>query len=101
MNVKIRLENPGFMLKPGMFAHFVIRFPENKTMLALKSTSIIFSDNKNYVLLYRGKCDIKMTEVAIFKSFNGMSFIECESLHAGDRVIARNGLFVFTALQQL
>jgi cobalt-zinc-cadmium efflux system membrane fusion protein len=101
MSIKIKLGNQDFKLKPGMFAHFVIRFPENRTMLALKSTSIIFSDNKNYVLLYRGKCDIKLVEVSIFKSFRGESFIEGESLQKGDLMIARNGLFVFTALEQL
>jgi cobalt-zinc-cadmium efflux system membrane fusion protein len=101
MSVKIRLENTDFKLKPGMFAHFVIRFPENKTMLAIKSTSIIFSNNKNYVLQYKGKCDIKEFEVTVFKTFDGNSFITGENLNTGDVMIARNGLFVFTALEQL
>ena len=101
MSIKIKLGNQDFKLKPGMFAHFVIRFPENRTMLALKSTSIIFSDNKNYVLLYQGKCKVTVEQVTIFKLFNGLSFIESGSLHEGDLVIARNGLFVFTALEKL
>jgi len=101
MSIKIRLENPDFKLKPGMFANFVIRFPEDKKMLAVRSTSIIFSNNKNYVLLYQGKCKVTVEQVTIFKLFNGLSFIESGSLHEGDLVIARNGLFVFTALEKL
>jgi cobalt-zinc-cadmium efflux system membrane fusion protein len=101
MSIKIRLENPDFKLKPGMFAHFVIRFPEDKKMLAVRSTTIIFSNNKYYVLSYYGKCEIKMEQVTIFKSFNGVSFIECGSLREGDMLIARSGLFVFTALEKL
>lgn len=101
MSIKVRLENPDYKLKPGMFAHFIIHFPEDKKMLAVKSASIIFSDNKNYVLRYRGKCDVTMHEVRIFKTFNGLSFIENESLREGDLAIAKNGLFVFTAIEKL
>jgi cobalt-zinc-cadmium efflux system membrane fusion protein len=100
MSIRVLLDNPDFKLKPGMFAHFVVRFPEDKKMLALKSTSIIFSDNKYYVLRYRGKCDVTAQQVTIFKTFNGRSFIESESLKEGDIAIAQNGLFVFTELEK-
>jgi cobalt-zinc-cadmium efflux system membrane fusion protein len=100
MSIRIRLENPEFKLKPGMFAHFLIRFPEDKRMLAVKSTTVIFSNNKNYILRYRGKCDVICEQVTIFKSFNGISFIEGSLLREGDLAIARNGLFVFTALEK-
>jgi membrane fusion protein, heavy metal efflux system len=101
MAIKVRLENPDYKLKPGMFAHFSIRFPEEKQMLAIRSTSIIFSDNKNYVLRYRGKCDVSMELVTIFKTYNGLSFIESGMLRNGDVAIAKNGLYVFTALEKL
>jgi len=101
MSIKVHLENSDFKLKPGMFAHFILHFPENKKMLAVKSTSIIFSDNKNYVIRYRGKCDVTIQPVNIFKVSEGVSFIESETLHEGDLAIARNGLFVFTELEKL
>lgn len=101
MSIKVRLENPDYKLKPGMFAHFLIHFPEDKKMLAVKSTSIIFSDNKNYVLRYRNKCDVSIQEVTIFRSSNGVSFIESGFLREGDLVIANNGLFIFTAIEKL
>lgn len=101
MSIKVHLENDDFKLKPGMFAHFILHFPEDKKMLAVKSNTIIFSDNKNYVLRYRGKCDVTIQPVNIFKSSDGISFIESESLREGDLAIARNGLFVFTELEKL
>ncbi|MCX6287127.1 MAG: efflux RND transporter periplasmic adaptor subunit [Bacteroidetes bacterium] len=101
MSIRIRLENPEFKLKPGMFAHFLIRFPENIKMLAVKSNTIIFNNNRNYILRFGGNCDVIMAQVKIFKSFNGTSFIESSLLHEGDLAIARNGLFVFTALEKL
>lgn len=101
MSIKVHLENADFKLKPGMFAQFILHFPEDKKMLAVKSTSIIFSDNKNYVLRYRSKCDVTIQPVNIFKSSDGISFIEGESLREGDLAIARNGLYVFTELEKL
>lgn len=101
MSIRVSLANPDFKLKPGMFAHFTLHFPENKPMLAVKSTSVIFSDNKNYILRYRGKCDVTIQQVDIFKSSDGISFIESKSLKEGDLAIARDGLFVFTELEKL
>jgi len=100
MTIKAGLENPDFKLKPGMYAKFTVHFPEDKKMLAVKSSAIIFSDNKNYIVRYRGKCDVKIQPVTIFKSFNGESFIQNDTLKAGDLAI-KNGLFVFTAIEKL
>jgi len=101
MSIKVVLDNPGFKLKPGMFAHFAIHFPEDRKMLAVKSTTIIFNDNRNYVLRYRNKCDVTIEQVNVFKSSDGESFIETASLREGDLLIAGNGLFVFTELEKL
>ena len=101
MIVKIRIENKDYSLKPGMFAHIAIRLPEDKKMLAIKTNSIIFDDGKSYLLRYRGKCNITIQRVNIFKSFNDKSFIECDSLRDGEITVARNGLFIFTELKTL
>ncbi|MGC1389831.1 MAG: efflux RND transporter periplasmic adaptor subunit [Bacteroidales bacterium] len=99
MNVKIGLRNPEYLLKPGMFAQIAIRFPDEKKMLAVKTNTIIFDDNKSFVLYFRTKCDISIQQVTILKSFNGVSFIECDSMHESDLAVARNGLFIYTALK--
>lgn len=101
INIKIGLRNPEYKLKPGMFARIAIRFPEDKKMLAVKTNTIIFDENKSYVLNYRSKCDIRIQQVTILKSINDISFIECDSLKEGDLTITRNGLFIFTALKNL
>jgi cobalt-zinc-cadmium efflux system membrane fusion protein len=101
INVKIGLRNSEYDLKPGMFAHIVIRFPDNKKMLAVKTSSIIFDDNKSYLLHFRNRCDITVEQVTILKSFNDISFIESDSLHEGDVMVARNSLFIYTAIKNL
>lgn len=101
MNVKIGLKNPDYKLKPGMFAQIAISMPENKKMLAIKTNTLIYDESKSYVLHYRNKCNVSIQQVNILKSFNDMSFIESDSLRAGDLAINRNGLFIFTALKNL
>lgn len=100
MNVKIHLANPAYALKPGMFAHIGIRFTDDKHMLAVHSNTIIFDDNKQYVLRYRSQTDVTMQRVNVYKSLNDISYVESDSLQEGDNVIAKNGLFVFTALRK-
>lgn len=101
MTVKIRISNPDYSLKPGMFCNISVLFPENDKMLMVPSGSVIFDDNKNYVLSYRKRCDLNMQEVHIFKTFNDKAYINGDSLHEGNLIISRNALFVFTALNKL
>ncbi len=99
MTVKIRLSNTDYALKPGMFVNVSVLFPENKKMLVIPSDAVLFDDNKNYVVLFRKRCDVDMERVNIYKTFNDKTYIENDSLNEGDLVVERNALFVFTALK--
>jgi cobalt-zinc-cadmium efflux system membrane fusion protein len=101
MSVKIRLDNKDLMLKPGMFAKITISLPEGQKMLSIKTSDLIFDDDKSYVLKYRGKCDVKIERVNVSGAVKELNFIECDSLKEGDLLISRNGLFIFTALKSL
>jgi cobalt-zinc-cadmium efflux system membrane fusion protein len=101
MSVKIRMDNKDLILKPGMFANITIHLPEGQKMLAIKTSDLIFDDDKSYVLKYSGKCDVKIERVTISNTVKDLNFIECDSLKEGDFLISRNGLFIFTALKSL
>ena len=101
MSVKIRLKNPGYTLKPGMFASISILFPGTEKKLLIPSRSVLFDDSKNYVVLFKKQCDVSMQAVNIYKQVNDRTYIEDGALHEGDLVVSQNGLFVFTALKKL
>jgi len=101
LNLKIKLQNPDYLLKPGMFARIKVRHPDNKNMLSVPSASVIFDDNKNYVVRYQDKCKIQMQNVNVIKTLNGRSYIEDGDLKEKDLIITRGGLFIFTALKKL
>ncbi|HEY4799210.1 MAG TPA: efflux RND transporter periplasmic adaptor subunit [Bacteroidia bacterium] len=100
LNVKIKLQNPDNLLKPGLFARITIRYPEDKKMLSIPPSSVIFDDNKNYVVKYKGKCDVAMQQVTVLKSSNNRSYIQNENIALNDVVVSKGGLFVFTALKK-
>src|SRR5438552_5913653 len=101
LSVKIRLSNPDYTLKPGMFANISILFPGTEKKLLIPSQSVLFDVNRNYVVLFKKQCDVSMQTLKIYKALNDRTYIEDDSLHEGDLVIARNNLFVFTALKKL
>ena len=101
MAVKIRLSNPDYTLKPGMFANISILFPETEKRLVIPSRSMLFDDNKNYVVLFKKQCDVEMQPVEVYKSVSDKTYLADSSLHEGDLVVTRNGLFIFTALKKL
>jgi membrane fusion protein, heavy metal efflux system len=101
MSVKIRLKNPDYTLKPGMYANISILFPSSEKKLVIPSNSVLFDDGKNYVVLFKKQCDVSMQTVIVYKQVNDKTYVENGSLHEGDLVISQNGLFVFTALKNL
>ncbi len=101
MPVKIRLNNPDYTLKPGMFAGISILFPETEKRLVVPSASVLFDDNRNYVVSFRKQCDVTMQPVTVYKQVTDKTYIADSSLHEGDLVISKNNLFIFTALKKL
>ena len=101
MNIRIRLKNPDFSLKPGMFAHIVLSFREERKLLVIKTRSVIFDENRSFLVSYKGKCDVSLREIKILKTYRDQSFFEADSVGDGDLAITGNGLFIYTALKSL
>ena len=59
MKVRIKLKNPGFVLKPEMKATIKLSYEQKEKMLAVPSSSVIFDKSKNYVMVYRTVITLK------------------------------------------
>src|SRR5581483_917582 len=53
MNVKVRLKNDDYSLKPGMFANISILSSGQEKMLVVPTKALVFDENKNFVVIYR------------------------------------------------
>ena len=99
MRIRVKLPNANGMLKPEMFANIVITNKEGIKAIAVSAKSIISENGKDYVIIYKDKCDLKVQEVEILKTVAEKVFIK-NGLQQGDKVIADNQILLFKALTE-
>jgi len=97
MRIRVNLPNPSGLLKPEMFANVKVTNKEGKKCVSIPSAALVFSNSKNYVVIYRDQCDLKVQEVSVLKNVNGISYIS-SGLQVGDKVISDNQILLYNAL---
>lgn len=97
MNVRIPLSNRGYLLKPGMFASVTVIHPENKEMLCVPSSAVIFDHSQYYVLVFHNKKDVVITPVQIAKTTRNKTYI-ISGIKEGEKIIASDPLMIYQAL---
>lgn len=97
LTVRIRLPNPNLKLKPEMHATVTLRYADGGQMTTVPSESVIFDRSKHYVMVFRSRSDIETREVAVFKSLGEVAYVHA-GLKPGERIISRNQLLVYDAL---
>jgi len=99
LNVRIKLNNADYALKPGMFANIKINYPENKSMLSVAKDAVVFDNNRYYVIIYNAQCSLQVKQITPYKTSSARTFLS-DNLKEGDKVISRYGLYVYYALKE-
>jgi cobalt-zinc-cadmium efflux system membrane fusion protein len=97
MKVRIVLPNPGYVLKPEMFANVKVTNDSKKSSLCVPSSSVVFDHSQNYVMIYHSKSDIKIIPVQVINSVNDKSFI-LGNVKTGEKIIASQSILIYDAL---
>lgn len=97
MKVRVRIPNASFKLKPEMNATVIVRNTENRKLVAVPASSIIFDKSKNWVMVFRSSSDIETRKVEVYRTVGDIAFIS-HGLKEGEKVIEKNGIFVYDAL---
>lgn len=97
MKIRIRLANPDFLLKPDMRATIKLSFLEDKSMLTVPSTAVIFDKSKNFVMVYKDRNNIETRPVEVFRQIGDVTYLS-SGLKAGEKVMTANQLLVYDAL---
>ncbi|MBX2913857.1 MAG: efflux RND transporter periplasmic adaptor subunit [Cyclobacteriaceae bacterium] len=97
MKVRVRIPNDNFQLKPEMMATVNVFFTENKKLMAVPSSSIIFDKSKNWVMVFKDRQNIDTRQVEVYKQLGTTTYLT-SGLTAGEKVISKNGLFVYDAI---
>src|SRR5205823_6117975 len=94
-NYVIVAPRSGYVLEK--LANFSIENKEGQPALCIPSTAIVSDFGKNYVIRYRGNCDLEIKEISILKTISGNTFLS-GGLQDGDRILSSNQVLFFRAL---
>ena len=97
MKVRIKLDNPKILLKPEMFAGIEVTYPENKTMLYVPSSAVIFDKNTHFVVVYHNRNKLENRQINIYKSVGDITYI-ADGLKEGETIISKKALLIYDAL---
>jgi len=93
----IKIPNADVALKPEMNATVKIRFPDDKKYVTVPSASVVFDNNRNYVMVFNAKDNIETREVSIFKALDDKTYIS-SGLKEGEKVIVKGNLLIYDAI---
>lgn len=94
MQVRIRMANPGYLLKPGMFASVFLHFHEDGQMTEVPAQAVIFDKSKNFVMVYRGRSDIETREIELYKTVSGKTYVK-SGIKDGEKIISQYHMLVY------
>ncbi len=97
MKLRIVLPNPGYLLKPEMFASVIVRNTENKKMISIPFRDLIFDHSQYYVLVYKSPSNISIRPVQVMNTVGDRSFIS-EGLTEGEKLIGTQPLLIYQEL---
>ncbi len=97
MRIRINLPNDGLLLKPEMFTSILIEHTDQSKAISIPADAMIFEGGKNYVIIYKDRCNLQLVEVLVIKTENNRVYIS-HGLNEGDIIISRNQVLFYNAI---
>jgi cobalt-zinc-cadmium efflux system membrane fusion protein len=98
MHARVKINNPGNLLKPGMFANVLIKAKSGESLPVINSNALVFDNDKNYVIKIDGKAKVHIQQVEIAKTVEYRAYIS-KGLAAGDRVVGSRQVYLYESLK--
>ncbi|MFD1872559.1 efflux RND transporter periplasmic adaptor subunit [Hymenobacter bucti] len=97
LKVRIKLQNPGYLLKPEMYAQVRILNTGTQKALSVPASSVVFDKDQNFVLVYKSQKEVDTRPVTVTKTVGNISYVT-GNLKAGEAIITKNQLLVYDEL---
>lgn len=97
MKVLVKIPNPGHLLKPEMNATVTVQFSENRQLIAVPSSAIIFERSRNWIMVFRSRSDFEIRQVEVYRQLGDVTYLT-SGLSAGEKIVSKGGLYVYDAL---
>ncbi len=99
MRARVKIENPGNLLKPQMFANVVVSAKSNQDLPVINTRAIVLDNDRNYVVVRDGKAKVHIQQITISKRLEDRAYISA-GLKPGDQIIASRQLFLYESLKK-
>ena len=97
MKIKVTLPNKDMLLKPQMFTNVIVTNSESKQSVAIPADAVVYDSSKNFVVVYKSKCNLEVREVTVVKSVGNITYVSA-GLKAGEVLVSKNQLLLYNAL---
>jgi cobalt-zinc-cadmium efflux system membrane fusion protein len=97
MKMRVVLDNPGYELKPQMFATVALYNTENQKAISISSKDLVFDHSQYYVIAVTGKKDVHIKSVNVM-SINGKTAYIKDGVSPGDRLVGSNAILIYGSL---
>jgi cobalt-zinc-cadmium efflux system membrane fusion protein len=97
MKILIKIDNQDLMLKPEMNATVNLKFSEKKKLIAVPSSAVIFDKSKNWVMVFKDRKNIETRMIDVYSQLGDTTYV-LKGLSELDKVISKNGLLIYDAL---
>jgi cobalt-zinc-cadmium efflux system membrane fusion protein len=97
MKMKVILNNPGYMLKPQMFATVTAYNKANKQAISISKSDLVFDHSQYYVIVVTGKKNVQIRPVEIIGT-NGQTVYIKSGVTPGERLIGSQALLIYGSL---
>lgn len=98
LQARIVMPNKDFLLKPGMMVDITAVKNEYTMQVCLPEDALVFDNNEYYVLVYKEDCSIEVRKIKIGSRNHDKIYIP-EGIVPGEKIITRNHLLIYQALQ--
>ncbi|PQA58501.1 efflux RND transporter periplasmic adaptor subunit [Siphonobacter curvatus] len=97
LQARVVLPNPNGLLKPQMFCTIKLHIEKPERLLAVNPKSVIFSEDKYFVIKAAGKEKYVAVPVEVVRSTSRYSYVKGD-LKDNDRVVTEGALLLFNEL---
>jgi cobalt-zinc-cadmium efflux system membrane fusion protein len=98
MHARVKISNPGNILKPEMFANVIIKAKSGENLPVINAQAIVFDNDKNYALVVDGKAHVRIQPIEVTKRVEDRAYIS-KGLNPGDRIIASRQVYLYESLK--
>jgi len=101
MKARVVLENQNLNLMPGLSADIIIdKVKSEETALAIPNKSLVFSNNENFMVVYKGDCQLEAKKLDVISSNEEVTYVS-NKLAENEKVIGSNALLIFEQIKGL